>query len=46
MINELRIQGEIVICELPGQTGSAYEMDCDRILELNDDTWNVKNLKQ
>ena len=45
-INELRIQGEIVICELPGQTGSAYEMDCDRILELNDDTWDVKNLKQ
>jgi ATP phosphoribosyltransferase regulatory subunit len=44
MIDELRQQGEIVICELPDQTGNAQAMGCDRQLELRDDGWAVVKL--
>jgi len=44
MIDELRQQGEIVICELPGQTGDAQAMGCDRKLELKSGAWQVVKL--
>ncbi len=44
MIDELRQQGEIVICELPGQTGDAQAMGCDRKLELKSGAWQVIKL--
>ena len=44
VIDELRRQGEIVICELPGQTGDAQAMGCDRILKSGKDGWSVVKL--
>ncbi len=44
MIKQLRQKGEIVICELAGQTGKAADMDCDRTLELKDGSWQVVKL--
>jgi len=44
MIDELRQQGEIVICELSGQTGDAQAMGCDRKLELKSGTWQIVKL--
>ena len=41
-ITELRQQGEKVICALPGQTGSAKDMGCDRQLEKDSSGWKVK----
>lgn len=43
-IAKLRRQGRRVCMELPGQSGSAQEMGCDRILELCDGVWQVKTL--
>lgn len=43
-IDELRKQGEIVICELPGQTGDAQSMGCDRILKPGKGGWSVVKL--
>lgn len=43
-IDKLRQQGEIVICELPGQTGDAQAMGCDRKLEAGKDGWSVVKL--
>ncbi|MEE8321580.1 MAG: ATP phosphoribosyltransferase regulatory subunit [Gammaproteobacteria bacterium] len=43
-INELRKNGEIVICELPDQTGGPAEMNCDRKLELCDGSWTTINI--
>ena len=40
-INNLRNQGEIVICELPGQSDAPEEMGCDRQLEYKDGQWAV-----
>jgi ATP phosphoribosyltransferase regulatory subunit len=40
-INNLRTQGEIVICELPGQGNTAEDMSCDRQLEYKDEQWTV-----
>ncbi|OGT36341.1 MAG: ATP phosphoribosyltransferase regulatory subunit [Gammaproteobacteria bacterium RBG_16_51_14] len=40
-IKELRQNGEIVICELPGQTGGPAEMNCDRKLMLQDGNWKM-----
>ena len=40
-INKLRNQGEIVICELPGQSDAPEEMGCDRQLEYKDGQWAV-----
>ena len=33
-----------VCMELPGQSGTAQEMGCDRILERGDGTWQIKTL--
>ncbi len=41
-ITELRQQGERVICTLPGQTGSAKDMGCDRQLVKDGSNWKVK----
>lgn len=47
-ITKLRQQGEQVICALPGQSGSAQEMGCDRQLENDgsgsNSSWQVKDL--
>jgi len=41
LVESLRQKGEIVICELPGQKGSARDMGCDRRLEKKDGKWQV-----
>lgn len=41
---KLRRQGERVCMELPGQSGTAQEMGCDRVLEQRDGNWIVKKL--
>ena len=43
-VQRLREQGEIVIFELPGQTGTAKEMNCDRQLQLKEGKWQVVSL--
>jgi len=40
-INNLRTQGEIVICELPGQGNTPEDMGCDSQLEYKDGQWTV-----
>lgn len=40
-INNLRNQGEIVICELSGQSDAPEDMGCDRQLEYQDGQWTV-----
>jgi len=44
MINKLRCAGEIVISELPGQSGKAKDMGCDRKLVRRDGVWKVVKL--
>lgn len=41
MIRELRLQGERVIWCLPGQTGCARQMGCDRVLVQRAGAWQV-----
>ncbi len=43
-ILELREQGETVINELPGQTGGAKAMGCDRTLIKHNEEWTVQSL--
>ncbi len=38
-VRALRAAGERVICELPGQSGGAREMGCDRVLRRRADSW-------
>lgn len=40
-INKLRNQGEIVICELSGQSDAPEDMGCDRQLQYQDGQWTV-----
>lgn len=40
-IAELRAMGECVVRALPGQTGSAEEMNCSRVLVPRGDSWEV-----
>ncbi|MDA1107582.1 MAG: ATP phosphoribosyltransferase regulatory subunit [Proteobacteria bacterium] len=40
-IRKLRAEGECVVCALPGQTGGAREMGCERVLELRQGVWTV-----
>lgn len=40
-ILKLRAEGECVVCALPGQTGGAREMGCERVLELRQGAWTV-----
>ena len=44
VIADLRRQGQRVCMELPGQSGTAQEMGCDRILVQSDGTWQIKTL--
>lgn len=44
-VSELRKQGERVIFELPGQTGSARQMQCDRELYFEQGKWKVRNCR-
>lgn len=41
VIDSLREQGEIVICELAGQTDTAKDMGCDRRLDYQNGQWTV-----
>jgi ATP phosphoribosyltransferase regulatory subunit len=43
-ISDLRLQGERVICALPGQKGSAKEMGCERELTKTASGWQIKDL--
>ena len=43
-IAKLRRQGQRVCMALPGQSGSAQDMGCDRVLEQRDGAWVVKTL--
>ena len=45
IINKLRAKGERVICELENQHGDAADMQCNRILEKQNQQWIVKELK-
>lgn len=40
-VARLRQNGERVVCALPGQTGGAREMNCDRALVRSDEKWVV-----
>ena len=42
LVSELRQQGEKVISALPGQTGSAKDMGCNRELVKEGSAWKVK----
>ena len=44
LIADLRRQGQRVCLELPGQSGTAQAMGCDRILALHDGSWLVNPL--
>jgi len=43
-IENLRVQGKSVVCALPGQTGSAVEMGCNKTLKQQDGTWAVSSI--
>lgn len=44
MVNMLRDKGEKVIYQLPGQTGDAKAMGCDRELFLDGGKWKLRNI--
>jgi len=44
MIDQLRREGDIVICELPGHEGDLRAMGCDRELALEKGRWTVRRL--
>jgi len=44
VVADLRRQGQRVCMALPGQSGTAQEMGCDRILERGDGAWQLKTL--
>lgn len=44
VVAQLRGQGERVCMQLPGQSGTAQDMGCDRVLERHDGAWVVKTL--
>jgi ATP phosphoribosyltransferase regulatory subunit len=43
-IRDLRVQGHCVIQQLPGQIGTAEEMGCTAVLELDNQNWVIKRL--
>jgi ATP phosphoribosyltransferase regulatory subunit len=45
-IRDLRAQGQIVIQQLPGQTGAAKELACTAVLELDQKNWVVRTLEK
>jgi ATP phosphoribosyltransferase regulatory subunit len=44
IIRDLRAQQQAVVQQLPGQTGSAKELGCTSILELDNQNWVVRPL--
>lgn len=40
-IERLRASGEIVVIDLPGHEQHRYELDCNRMLVLNNDKWEL-----
>lgn len=40
-VARLRAAGERVVCELPGDTGSAADFDCDRVLIKKEGRWQI-----
>ena len=44
LVEQLREQGEIVICMLPGQTGGPLELGCDREITLEHGHWQVREI--
>lgn len=44
-IERLRAQGNVVICQLPGQRGAARETGCNRELCREGDTWKLVPVK-
>ena len=44
MIEQLRRQGEVVICELPGHDGELRAMGCGRELILDKGRWTVRKI--
>ena len=44
LVEKLRKQGEIVICNLPGQTGGPQELGCDREIILEHGCWKVTQI--
>ncbi len=45
-INELRLQGRVVIQELEGQCGGARELGCDATLIRRNDSWVIEELDE
>lgn len=43
-IEALRTQGKSVVCALPGQSGGAVEMGCNKILKQQDNSWIVSSI--
>ena len=43
-VNALRREGHRVVFELPGQTGNARTMCCDRVLVRRDDGWDIESI--
>ena len=44
LVEQLRKQGEVVICMLPGQSGGPRELGCDREITLEHGHWKVRNI--
>lgn len=44
VVAKLRMQGERVICELENQQGGALQMQCNRILQKENQQWVIKEL--
>lgn len=42
----LRRQGHRVVVELPGQSGDAFDMHCDRMLVWRDDSWDIESIAE
>jgi len=44
LIDELRVKGERVVVNLPGQAGDARDMQCDRQIVQQGNDWVIKNI--
>ncbi len=44
LINDLRLKGERVVVDLPGQAGEAKAMQCDRQIVKQGNDWVIKNI--
>jgi len=44
-IEALRSQGEVVVVDLPGHEAQRDELNCDRVLVLRDNQWQIEKIK-